>query len=45
MLNIPVKTILQVVIPFSALVDGWGIKKLGSTNYFIVRAAPQEECP
>jgi hypothetical protein len=45
MLNIPVKAILQVINLFSTLVYRWSIEKLESTDYFIVRAAPQEECP
>jgi hypothetical protein len=45
MLNIPVKAILQVIILFSTLVYRWSIEKLESTDYFIVRAAAQEECP
>jgi hypothetical protein len=42
MANTPAKTILQLIIRF---ISAGEIKKLESPNYFIVRAAPQEECP
>ncbi len=42
MANTPAKTILQLIIRFISL---GGLRTWKSPNYFIVRAAPQEECP